>query len=116
MGLLRGKQWFGYFRQTVLDPETGEERVKKVCVKLALKTKMTNSKRERRYEPKSQNALVRTSEAESKRIALSPSSGLSSTATFRSVREIGGRRRRKRRWPRSRSTSSTGSAIIRSIR
>jgi hypothetical protein len=35
------KQWFGYFRQTVLDPETGEERVKKVCVKLALKTKMT---------------------------------------------------------------------------
>lgn len=38
---LRGKQWFGYFRQTVLDPETGEERVKKVCVKLALKTKMT---------------------------------------------------------------------------
>ncbi len=38
---LRGKQWFGYFRQTVLDPTTGEERVKKVCVKLALKTKMT---------------------------------------------------------------------------
>jgi len=38
---LRGKQWFGYFRQTVLDPDTGEERVKKVCVKLALKTKMT---------------------------------------------------------------------------
>ena len=38
---LRGKQWFGYFRQTVLDSDTGEERVKKVCVKLALKTKMT---------------------------------------------------------------------------
>jgi hypothetical protein len=38
---LRGKQWFGYFRQTVLDPTTGEKRVKKVCVKLALKTKMT---------------------------------------------------------------------------
>jgi integrase len=40
---LRGKQWFGYFRQTVLDPETNEERVKKVCVKLALKSKMTKS-------------------------------------------------------------------------
>jgi integrase len=38
---LRGKQWFGYFRQTVLDPETNEERVKKFCVKLALKSKMT---------------------------------------------------------------------------
>ena len=24
---LRGKRWFGYFRQTVLDPETNEERV-----------------------------------------------------------------------------------------
>jgi integrase len=40
---LRGKRWFGYFRQTVLDPETNEERVKKVCVKLALKSKMTKS-------------------------------------------------------------------------
>jgi integrase len=38
---LRGKQWFGYFRQQVLDPETGEERVKKICIKLALKSKMT---------------------------------------------------------------------------
>jgi integrase len=38
---LRGKQWFGYFRERVLDPETGEERVKKICVKLALKSKMT---------------------------------------------------------------------------
>jgi integrase len=40
---LRGKRWFGYFRQTVLDPETNEERVKKVCVKLGLKSKMTKS-------------------------------------------------------------------------
>ena len=41
---LRGKQWFGYFRERVLDPETGEDRVKKVCVKLALKSKMTKLK------------------------------------------------------------------------
>ena len=40
---LRGKQWFGYFRQRVLDPETGEERVRKVCIKLDLKSKMTKS-------------------------------------------------------------------------
>ncbi len=38
---LRGKQWFGYFRQRVLDPETNEEREKKICVKLALKAQMT---------------------------------------------------------------------------
>lgn len=40
---LRGKRWFGYFRQTVLDPEINEERVKKICVKLALKSKMTKA-------------------------------------------------------------------------
>jgi integrase len=40
---LRGKRWFGYFRQTVLDPETNEERVKKICIKLALKSKMTKA-------------------------------------------------------------------------
>jgi integrase len=38
---LRGKQWFGYFRQRVLDPKTNEEREKKICVKLALKSQMT---------------------------------------------------------------------------
>jgi integrase len=38
---LRGKQWFGYFRQRILDPETNEEREKKICVKLALKSQMT---------------------------------------------------------------------------
>lgn len=38
---LRGKRWFGYFRQAFRDPETNEERVKKICVKLALKSKMT---------------------------------------------------------------------------
>ena len=40
---LRGKRWFGYFRQTVLDPETNEERVKKVCIPLDLKSKMTKA-------------------------------------------------------------------------
>jgi hypothetical protein len=40
---LRGKRWFGYFRQTVLDPETNEERVKKICVKLAHNAKMTKT-------------------------------------------------------------------------
>jgi hypothetical protein len=43
---LRGSQWFGYFRQTVLDPETNQARVKQTCIKLAAKSKMT--KREAR--------------------------------------------------------------------
>jgi hypothetical protein len=37
---LRGKYWYGYFRETILDPETNEERVKKVPVKLGLKSQM----------------------------------------------------------------------------
>ena len=37
----RGKQWYGYFRQAVLDPETGTERVRKIGIKLGLKSQMT---------------------------------------------------------------------------
>jgi integrase len=38
---LRGSQWYGYFRRTVLDPEASTGRVKKVCVKLGPKSKIT---------------------------------------------------------------------------
>lgn len=38
---LRGKHWYGYFRQTVLDPESNEERVRKIPIRLGLKTEMT---------------------------------------------------------------------------
>jgi len=31
---LRGKQWYGYYRQTVLDPQTETKQVKKICIKL----------------------------------------------------------------------------------
>jgi hypothetical protein len=48
---LRGKYWHGYFREAVLDPESNEERVKKICVKLGLKSQMSKrSAREMRYE------------------------------------------------------------------
>lgn len=40
---LRGKYWYGYFRQTVTDPETNEVRVKKPSIKLGLKSQMTKS-------------------------------------------------------------------------
>jgi len=40
---LRGKYWYGYFRQTVIDPETNEVRVKKPSIKLGLRSQITKS-------------------------------------------------------------------------
>jgi len=39
--VLRGKQWYGYFRKRVLDPKTEDERVDTVCIRLGLKSRMT---------------------------------------------------------------------------
>jgi integrase len=39
--VLRGKRWYGYFRRRVLDPQTEQERVDTICVRLDLKTQMT---------------------------------------------------------------------------
>ena len=61
---LRGKQWFGYFRKRVLDPETNEERVKKICFKLGLKSKMTKLEARDALRAKSRNRPDRTSGAE----------------------------------------------------
>ena len=41
--VLRGKRWYGYFRQERLDPTTEEPEAKPVCIRLELKTKMTKS-------------------------------------------------------------------------
>lgn len=41
---IRGKYWYGYYRETVLDPETNEERVKKIPIRLGLKTQMNKLK------------------------------------------------------------------------
>lgn len=41
---IRGKYWYGYYRVTVLDPETEEERVKKIPIRLGLKTQLTKLK------------------------------------------------------------------------
>jgi hypothetical protein len=40
---LRGKKWYGYFRRTVLDPETEQPKTDIVCVPLGLKTQVTKS-------------------------------------------------------------------------
>jgi hypothetical protein len=42
---LRGKYWYGYFRETTLDPDTEEERVKKIPIRLGLKTQEAQSAR-----------------------------------------------------------------------
>jgi len=39
--LLRGKKWYGYYRKTVLDPTTNEQRVEIVPVVLGLKSQIT---------------------------------------------------------------------------
>jgi integrase len=41
--VLRGKQWYGYFRRHVLDPTTQQERADTSCIKLGLKSQMTRS-------------------------------------------------------------------------
>jgi hypothetical protein len=41
---LRGKQWYGYFREAVLHPEADTQRVRKIGIKLGLKSQMTKFK------------------------------------------------------------------------
>src|SRR3984957_1859691 len=41
--MLRGKQWYGYYRKQVIDPETETVRVSKVPVRLGLKSQMTKA-------------------------------------------------------------------------
>lgn len=41
---VRGKYWYGYYRETVTNPETNEERVKKLPIRLGLKTQLTKLK------------------------------------------------------------------------
>jgi integrase len=39
--LLRGKAWYGFYRKEVIDPETGDVRSVRICVRLGLKSEMT---------------------------------------------------------------------------
>jgi hypothetical protein len=39
--VLKGKRWYGYYRKSVLDPETEDVRVSIVPVRLGLKSQMT---------------------------------------------------------------------------
>jgi hypothetical protein len=40
---LRGKKWYGYFRRTVLDPETNQPKTVSSPVALGLKSELTKS-------------------------------------------------------------------------
>src|SRR4051794_21437630 len=39
--VLRGKKWYGYFRRTVLDPVTGNNKVETISLVLGLKSHVT---------------------------------------------------------------------------
>jgi hypothetical protein len=40
---VRGKKWYGYFRRTVLDPETNEQRTAATPIALGLKSEITKT-------------------------------------------------------------------------
>jgi len=47
---IRGKKWYGYFRRTVLDPETNEQKTISIPVSLGLKSEMTKSQAREKLE------------------------------------------------------------------
>ncbi|QHN02729.1 tyrosine-type recombinase/integrase [Granulicella sp. WH15] len=47
---VRGKKWYGYFRRTVLDPETNESRTASTPVALGLKSEMTKTQAREKLE------------------------------------------------------------------
>ena len=47
---IRGKKWYGYFRRTILDPETNEQKTASIPVALGLKSEMTKSQAREKLE------------------------------------------------------------------
>jgi hypothetical protein len=47
---LRGKKWYGYFRRTIVDPETNEPKVASIPVALGLKSEMTKTQAREKLE------------------------------------------------------------------
>jgi integrase len=47
---IRGKKWYGYFRRTVLDPETDEMTTASIPVALGLKSEMTKTQARQKLE------------------------------------------------------------------
>jgi integrase len=47
---VRGKKWYGYFRRTVLDPETNETKTASTPVALGLKSEMTKNQAREKLE------------------------------------------------------------------
>ena len=52
---IRGKKWYGYFRRTVLDPETNQLKTVATPISLGLKAKMTKFQPGRSWWRRSQN-------------------------------------------------------------
>ena len=47
---IRGKKWYGYFRRTILDPETNEQKTASIPVAPSLKSEMTKSQAREKLE------------------------------------------------------------------
>ena len=47
---IRGKKWYGYFRRTILDPETNVQKTVSIPVALGLKSEMTKSQAREKLE------------------------------------------------------------------
>ena len=58
--VLRGKKWYGYYRKTVLDPTTNEQRIEIIPVILGLKSRMTKFQAREAPSRKSRNRPAKT--------------------------------------------------------
>lgn len=102
--VLRGKALYGFYRKEVIDPTTEEVRSVRVCVRLGLKSQMTKLKARDALKAEIAKQTGQLAGGRILKTGLSPSNGLSGTVIFRSDRETGDPKRRRRRQLRLRST------------
>ncbi|WP_213804226.1 tyrosine-type recombinase/integrase [Granulicella sp. dw_53] len=60
--LVRGKKWYGYFRRTVLDPDTNQTRTAAIPVALGLRSEMTKTQAREKLESEIVRLTGQTSE------------------------------------------------------
>ena len=93
----RGKAWYGFYRKEVIDPTTEDVRSVRVCVRLGIKSQMTKLKARDALKGEIAKQTANSRTAGFLKMELLPSNGLFATVIFRSDRETGGPRRRKRK-------------------
>ena len=66
---LRGKKWYGYFRRTILNPETNKPEMISSPIALGLKSEMYKSQARRSRQERSFASLGRSPKADRSRTA-----------------------------------------------